>query len=261
MKLIKYLSLVFVLLTLGACGESLEDTYKDYAGNGEIRYLGKCSDIAIRPGWNRLIVSWKNGTDPVIDKVKVTWKKDDTSKFILLDRGTTEYSIPDLEDGNYEVTVCSVDKQGNTSLVSTIYGRPYTKDHEVVRSFTNIISRHFFIRDRLVLLFLGWESNVKEAYLTYTKKDGSKGRLDLTEEVVNKLYYLLPDAIDSTNPVELYRSGYVEGCEDLIVFEPTVLETEKLFNADFKQAMKRQFGFDQDISAEWADSVTEIDFD
>ena len=60
--------------------ESLEDTYKDYAGDGPIRYLGKCMDLTVQPGWNRLIVSWTNSADPVIDKIKVTWSKDGVIK-------------------------------------------------------------------------------------------------------------------------------------------------------------------------------------
>ena len=33
----------------------------------------------------------------------------------------------------------------------------------------------FFFQDRLILFFLGWEDNVNEAYLTYTKKDEPPG--------------------------------------------------------------------------------------
>ncbi len=257
----KYIGILLLILTFTSCGESLEDTYKDYAGDGEIRYLGKCSDLSVKPGWERLIVNWVNGVDPRIDKVKVTWSLGSEENEILLDKGTTEFNIPDLQDGNYEVTVCSVDQEGKTSLVTTAYARPYTESHETVQAFTRIISRHFFIKDRLVLFFLGWEDYVDLAYLTYTKKDGSAGRLDLTPEIVNSLYYLMPDKIDPSKPVSLLRSGYIEGCDDKIIFTPVELEKEKLFNGDFKLAMKRQFGFDPDIPADWAESVQEIDLD
>ena len=94
----KYIGLLIAILAMVSC-ESLEDTYKDYAGDGIIRYLGKCTDLSIQPGWNRLIVSWTNSADPVIDKIKVTWSKDGVVKEQLLDRGTDEFNIPDLEDG------------------------------------------------------------------------------------------------------------------------------------------------------------------
>ena len=53
-----YLWLLLPLLIFGGC-ESLEDTYKDYAGDGPIRYLVKCDDLDVKAGWNRLVVSWK----------------------------------------------------------------------------------------------------------------------------------------------------------------------------------------------------------
>lgn len=253
----KYIILLLTVLSMVSC-ESLEDTYKDYAGDGPIRYLGKCSELTVQPGWNRLIVSWTNSADPVIDKIKITWSKDGIVKEELLDKETETYNIQDLEDGNYEVTVCSVDKEGNTSLKSTVYGRPYTAIHEMVQSFTQIVSSHYFIQNRLVLFFQGWEENVTDAYLTYTKADGSTGNLDLNKQLVNKLYYLLPDEIDMSKPVELYRSGHIQGCEDEINFAPTTLENIKLFSANFKQEMKRQYGFDEEIPEDWASTVEEV---
>ena len=62
-----YLWLLLPLLIFGGC-ESLEDTYKDYAGDGPIRYLVKCDDLDVKAGWNRLVVSWKSVDDPIIDK-------------------------------------------------------------------------------------------------------------------------------------------------------------------------------------------------
>lgn len=256
----KYIGLLIGILTIVSC-ESLEDTYKDYAGNGPIRYLGKCTDLTVRPGWNRLIVNWKNSPDPVIDKIKITWSKDGIVKEQLLNTETEEFNIPGLEDGNYEVTVYSIDKEGNTSLKSTIYGRPYTASHEMVQSFTQVVSNHYFLKNRLVLIFQGWEDNVTNAYLTYTKTDGSAGRINLNKQLVNQLYYLLPDAIDPTQPIELYRSGHILGCDDEIIFAPTKLENIRLFNADFKQEMKRQFGFDEDIPDSWASTVEKINLD
>ena len=67
-----YLWLLLPLSIFGGC-ESLEDTYKDYAGDGPIRYLVKCDDLDVKAGWNRLVVSWKSVDDPIIDKVKVSW--------------------------------------------------------------------------------------------------------------------------------------------------------------------------------------------
>ena len=163
--LLKYTGLFFgLLLVLNSCGESLEDTYKEYAGDGEIRYVGVCSDATIAPGWQRLILNWTNNIDPIITGIKVVWTLDDVKKGeIILARGTTEYSIPNLEeDGTYAVTICSVDKDGNESASVTNYCRPYCLDHEEIKAFTLLVSKHFYIKARLQLFFSDLPSSILE---------------------------------------------------------------------------------------------------
>lgn len=246
--------------------ESLEDTYKEYAGEGEIRYMGKCTDLLVSPGWQRLIVTWENNVDPVIKNIKVRWLLDDSKDSVLLERGTTEYSIETLSgvpliDGNYEISVCGVDANGNTSIVNTVFGRPYTYTHEEVVAFNRLISKIYIIRDRLILYFLGWQENMREASLSYTKADGSEGILELTEELCNQLYYMLPDAIDPTQPLILNRRGELPGCSDVIVFEPYTFSTDKVYDADIKQELKRQFGYGDEIPETWANSVETLYLD
>ena len=36
--------------------EDQEDTWDDYAGNGRIRYTGKCTDVSLELGWERLFL-------------------------------------------------------------------------------------------------------------------------------------------------------------------------------------------------------------
>lgn len=54
----KYIINLFAAAALlVGCGESLEDTYSDYAGDGKIRYVAKCTEVQpLRAGnaclWN-----------------------------------------------------------------------------------------------------------------------------------------------------------------------------------------------------------------
>mgnify|MGYP000369353900 FL=1 len=45
---------LFAVLFAAGCSESLEETYDEFAGDGMIRYLGKCADVEVNPGWERL---------------------------------------------------------------------------------------------------------------------------------------------------------------------------------------------------------------
>lgn len=258
----KILYCLTCLLMLASCGESLFDTYKDYAGDGEIRFVGKVKELTASPGWQCIRLKWVNGTDPIIDQVEVKWTSEDVSDSVLLPAGTDNYQISNLVSGsNYEVSVMSVDKNMHQSVATTAYVRPYNADHEAVQAFTRLVSRNFFLHNHLLLTFIGWDANVKEAYLTYTaKSSGEQKRYDLTEEVVNKLHVDIPD-VDATKPVQVHRSGYIEGCEDLINFDPIALDEEPVYNSEFKTEMKRMFGYDETIPEEWRTSTTSLDLD
>ena len=54
MRMRKYIINLFAAAALlVGCGESLEDTYSDYAGDGKIRYVAKCTEVHATPGWER----------------------------------------------------------------------------------------------------------------------------------------------------------------------------------------------------------------
>ena len=154
--------------------ESLEDTYKDYAGDGPIRYLVKCDDLDVKAGWNRLVVSWKSVDDPIIDKVKVSWTVDGIGRDTLLERGTFACSPPC--DGNltYQVSVANMDKNGNTSLAVTQVGRPYSPEHEQVLIFPTMVNKHFMVQDRLALVLDEWGNQIDSIAFVYTSAGQGK---------------------------------------------------------------------------------------
>lgn len=268
----KYKLLITTLaLALTGC-ESITDTFKDYAGDGEIRYVGKCDDLTVSPGWERLEIKWTNTNDPIIDKVKVKWFTDDTADSVLLDRGTTEYNIKGLTDATYGITVSSLDKDGDESLTNTIYGRPYTTNHEVIQSFTRVISKYYYIGDRLALYFIGWQEGLDKVTLKYTTKGGEDKELAITQNMIDSYWgqkqMLLEDPIDTSKPVTLYRTGKVSGCSDEINFAPFELEKTKTYSADFKEYLKKLYGDDGTVlttggtvNEDWVKKTTTLELD
>lgn len=255
----KLLIILWALVALTGC-ESLEETYADYAGDGKIRYLGMCKDITLVPGWERLTVTWKNNIDPVIENIQVSWIVNGVRKDSLLPRDATSCDIRNLKDGNYEVIVNSMDKNGNKSITVNAYGRPYTLDHEIVQTFSRVVIKNFFIRDRLVLFFDKWNNNIQSAEMSYTLADGTLKTLALTETVVAQKYYLLPDKIDPAKPVSVNRKGYIDKSTDLILFRPYVLEHDCNFTTDFKLLLKSEYG-QMEISKEFVENQTELEID
>ena len=135
----KYIINLFAAIALFVgCGESLEDTYSDYAGDGKIRYVAKCTEVHTTPGWERLFVEWINGTDATVDKIKLVWSCEDQGDTILLPATAESYELTGLMNGTYRFDVSALDSAGNESLTETTYGRPYTREHEIMLAFTSI---------------------------------------------------------------------------------------------------------------------------
>lgn len=265
MKTKNVIYLFLALVILWGC-QDLEDTYNDMAGNGVIRYVGARTDISISPGWKRLYLKWKNSPDPYVTQIKITWTLDDVRDSVLIPADRTSYTIENLENGNYEIQVRGVDEDGNESLATPFFAKPYTRDHEVILSFTRLISRAYFLKDsrdpskeHLALFFSSWSEDVESAVLTYTA-GGVKKELKLTSELVGQKYYLHDEPVDAGTPVTLDRTGRVEGCEDLITFDTYTYAREKVFSSEFKQWMKMKYG-QSDISNEFADNLEELEID
>lgn len=267
-KILDYIPYGILLLLASmfcACNESLDDTYKDYAGDGEIRYLGACSNLTASPGWERIVINWVNNVDPVIKKMKVVWKLDNSVDSVLLDKGATTYSINKvngnaLKDGSYEITVYSVDEHGKCSLGRTVFARPYTIGHEEVQSFNRLVSKIYLIGNRLVLSFLPWKDGIKSASVSYTRANGSAGQLTLTPELISKGYYLVEESVDPSKPVYVNRRSVLPGSIDEIDFEPYELLKTRTYNTELMEDIKRQYGYDE-IPESWAANVETLYLD
>lgn len=257
---------ITMMSALIACNESIKDTYREYAGNGEIRYLGACSNLTASPGWERIILNWENNPDPVIKKIKIVWSLDKSRQdSIILDKGSTYYSIENingnlLEDGTYEITVYSLDANGVTSLGRTVYARPYTYGHEEVQAFNRLISKIYHIDNRLVLSFLPWKDGIKSASVSYTRANGTEGQLTLVPELISKGYYLIEEAVDPSKPVYVNRRSILPGSVDEIDFEPYEMLKIRTYNTELMEDVKRQYGYDE-IPESWAENVETLYLD
>lgn len=257
----KFIWIMLSLFVFAGC-ESLEDTYKDRAGDGEIRYLGQCTKVSVTPGWEKLNLTWTNSPDPLIDKIKVVWVIEGQRDSVMLDSQLESYSVLNLkQDQTYEVSVCSVDKDGRASLPVTNYVRPYTKDHEAILSFPQLISKYFFIKDRLAIMFSDWSGSVAEARLTYTKANGDPGVLTLNSAFLTaNRNYLLPDAILPNSDVILERKGYLGESAELVDLPKIKFSTESMFSVDFKGLFLEKYGKTH-VDDQFVNSITEFEID
>ncbi len=269
MKQNKYLLLLFLLLSISC--ESLEDTYSEFGAAGITRYLAKCKNVDVNPGWERLVVTWENSVDPLIDQVLVKWELGDKIDSTFLPRGTELYNITTLNgealvDGTYKVSVCGVDKNMFRSLNEDMWARPYTYDHESIRSFSSVVSNHYYIQDitgdtKLVLFMASWNDNISSAALHYVTKDGEKIEMTIDKDFVSKYkYYVIPESVHHTDLAYVERIGKVVGCDDLILFRDFILNKDIKLSSDIRSIIKTKYGVDEP-NADFLSSLTEFGYD
>ena len=285
-KKIYYTGLFAILLAVG-CGEKLEETYDEFSGDGMIRYLGKCSEVEVNPGWGRLQVVWKHNIDAGVKKVKITWQSDagggemfadpcDPDSPDLMD---TVY-IENLADAMYTVRVNNVAADGRESLVEEKYGRPYSYEHEDLRSFSRGITAFSRMGDRLAVAVEESNENIKEMLLCFKDKTGQEHIWDIKEHAADTLSYsyygmdielgrdylfLLPEEddveIDFSQPITIRRQGKLQGCVDEIHFmEETLNLSERLWSTAFSQLMLSVYGADWENRMDKVETL-EIDYD
>lgn len=240
--------IIFFCVLFASCSESLEDTYKDYSGDGRIRYLAKCYDLTIKPGWERVELNWKNGIDNTVANIKVRWEVNGVTEEKILDKDVTYLNIPDLKDGSYMFEVTALDDNGNKSMSVVNYGRPYTETHEVVRTFTRAVVRHYKINNNLVMFMDKWSDNIEEINLHYTDLSGEAKDVLLDKEFFDKKLAVVSD-INLTKDIKISRKGRVDGCGDLIVFSDIIMGNDISLNSDFKLAIRSRYGLN-DLSPE-----------
>lgn len=258
--------ILFFCVLFASCSESLEDTYKEYAGDGKIRYLAKCYDLTVKPGWKRVELNWKNGIDNTVTNIKVRWEVNGVTEERILDKDETYLNVTDLKDGSYMFEVFALDGNGEKSMSVVNYGRPYTENHEVVRTFTRAIVRHYKINNNLVMFMDKWNDNIEEIKLHYTDLNDMAQEVLFDKDFFDKKLTVVSD-INLTKEIKVSRKGRVEGCIDLIEFSDYILGNEIALNSDFKLAIRNRYGLTDQSPEEkvkldqFLATTTELEFD
>ena len=281
---------VFAALFTVGC-QDLEDTYDEFTGGGMNRYLGKCGDVEVSPGWERLRVVWKNNLDVGVKATKITWKSEsDAEPFVrYVERGSvvnvddlmdTIY-LDNLDDATYEVTVTNIAADSTESLATTLYARPYTTEHEDLRTFTRGITNFFPLDDKLAVILDSDNENLIEVTLHFWGTDGQEHEWNIKEHMTDSIealpgmpeygylvrdyIRLLPEeggyGIDFSKPVTVSRQGRLTGCIDDVPFTDEELDmNDRVLSVGFTQWLTRKYGPDYESQLANIETV-EFDYD
>ncbi len=237
--------------------EKMEDTYDKYKGAGKSRYVGKCTNLKLEAGWKRFKLNWTNSLDATIKEIKIKWESTDVKDSVIITPDKTSYETEAIfENKNYEFSIYALDQQGNHSLKTNAYGRPFTYDHEFIRNFGRVEKKYFFIDNKLIIF---WDTPTEGMYdrkLIYTDKLGNEVETELTEDLLIANNGILEiEDIDISKEVKIKRSASIDECYDDIVFEPYVLdENYKNFNSDFVAYIKGYYNIET-INSDFVNNI------
>jgi len=124
MKTKIYLSIAFAgMCTFMAC-KRMDSTYEQYVVPNGIVYPGKATAPTVKPGLNRIQISWQRGTDPKVVKAKIFWNSyaDSVEVPVPADQNVISYTIPNLAENYYTFIIKTYDKEGHPSVPVEVSG-------------------------------------------------------------------------------------------------------------------------------------------
>ena len=254
-------ALLLAALTLGGC-QSMEDTYGDWAGDGKIRYIGKCESFEVTAGWKRFVFEWKASPDPMIETIRIVWRTDNATGTydIPATQNTFATEATFNESAPYTVECYGMDKDGNLSLPLTQYARPFNETHEAVTGFPKMVSKYFFVGGDAILFLDPYMATMRSTKITY-RSGGAPQTLEVTKAMFDAVYLRLEN-VDAGTDIVIDRVAEVEGCLDPVTFESYKLDRNYIsLTFDFMQQLKDRYNLTE-ITPEWirAQQTLEIDY-
>jgi len=250
---------VVITMALSSC-QDMEETYEDYVGDGPKRYVGKIKDLEVEPGWERFKIKWKNSNDATIEKIKIVISYDKELKEVLLDKDIEEYTTkPVFGNQTYEIAVYAIDKNGQQSIKSNYYCRPFTNQHEMLAGFAHVESKYFYIDNNLVLFLAPYNNKIQEQIIKYWQ-NGEQKELVITKDICTEKYQIIKN-IDLNKKVIVERKAIIDECFDELSLATYSLDKNVVnMSSDFKKAVKIS-ELQEEITDTWIKSTTELHLD
>lgn len=135
MKRISLLSglVLLLMISLIACGD-MEETYREFAKDGEIIYIGKADSIKVRGGRERIEIKWLLLSDPKVTSYKITWNNnsDSTVNSVVKTQNvdTVKVLLENLSEGIYNFKIYLYDNLKNSSVSSSVTAQSYGSFYE-----------------------------------------------------------------------------------------------------------------------------------
>jgi hypothetical protein len=213
---------MIVVAAMGACG-GMDETYKEFLGDGPIVYLAKYPDnaIVVHAGKKRLKLICPPTTDPRVAKGSLTWWADgayQTKEFDVAQGASTEILVDEhVDEGNYAFTIKLYDVTGAySSLNMTATGETYGDIYEGLLSDQNRVRNYLSrpVDKTLTMCFLPADAPPLYATRVEWKENGEWTRDTMVYPYVFDGYQMSGDTVRIPN-------FYSDSLRYSAIFKPT----------------------------------------
>lgn len=233
------------IFILASCSGEIDPL--EYLNEGELRYPGKANDITYFAGKDRLMIQFKLGPDPNVNKAVIYWNLKKDSVIVDINKNSltnniVEKLIEDIPEDVYNFEVYTYDKFGNKSVPTYLTGRTYGKrfssnlnDREITNyeaagtgnDIKLLWSDSILSSAGVELTYTDLENKKKTLLIENTESSSILEKVNANEPIdIMTLFLPEPNAIDTfksqsvlnVDPSKLtmeipkpYASGYVDG--------------------------------------------------
>ena len=251
--------ITYMTMLVAFCGvisscQDIEDTYKEYAGDGPIQYLNKIYDLKATSQWESVLLNWTLKLDAGRTDILVEWKDASDTHSQVLDKNSNSFLIEGLtENYDYEFNVYAIRVEDGEivkkSLGDAVYARPFTAQSDELSLFTHVVIKQIKVADKKIFaLFDAWPDNLVSFKIGYFEKGINEEKFFEPDRVNNwpngLPYAIIGEDVDFNKPVRVYRVGNIASFGNKVLdLEPLVLYFDlPTFNTDFANELRPQIG-------------------
>lgn len=187
LKRMKYCLAIACGMIAASCSD-INEMHQEWLDRGETIYAGKIDMLSARGGVGRIQIEGDAKYAQMAEKCVVRYN-DVVKEFQLADitdgDGKIAILLEDLEEGNYQFFVNTLDKSGNRSIVEQCFGYSYGENYAGIQNPKRVVSSSAgFSGATLVWNTVG---NAAKVRLDYWTKDLQPASLELPGDVESTL--------------------------------------------------------------------------
>jgi|GEM_PF-879197 F5/8 type C domain. len=169
------------------------DDYKQHLKDR--KYTGKVDTVLVQPGYKRLQLAFVLNNDPSISRVRVYWSNRSDSAEVSVERtgqaDTARLMIEELQEGNYNFEIITLDAEDNRSISTYATGQVFGDSY--VSTLNNRVLRGASLTDDGSKVILRWSSALSGEIGLHIEYLDSRGRLQRTTVPASEVVSELPD--------------------------------------------------------------------